>query len=78
MQKVTIIYNRAVTWLLASAIMFLAWNSFAAVTVDPSNAFASATDGFNYGGGLGITLLTIAVVLGAIMFGWRLKSGRGK
>lgn len=74
-----LVYNRAVTWLIAVCILVLTgMSAFAQITVNPSNAFASAEDGFNYGGGLGITLLTIAVVTGAIMFGWRLKSGRGK
>lgn len=45
------------------------------ITVNPSNVVASAENGFNYGGGLGISLLTVACVLGAIMFGWRLKRG---
>lgn len=76
---VKLVYNRAVTWLIAvCCFLMFGMSAFAAISVNPSNAFSSAEDGFNYGGGLGITLLTIAVVTGAIMFGWRLKSGRGK
>lgn len=63
---------------VAAASIAAATAANAAITVDPTNAFSSAENGFNYGGGLGISLLTIAVVLGALMFGWRLKSGRGK
>lgn len=75
-----VVFGRLATWamLIVAFIGLFALNTFGAITVDPTNAFSAAESGFNYGGGLGISLLTIAVVLGAIMFGWRLKSGRGK
>lgn len=53
-------------------------NLQAAITINPSNVLANAEAGFNYGGGIGISILGVLVVLGALMMGWRLKSGRGK
>lgn len=64
--------------MLAAALVVMILPAMGAITVNPSNALSSAEDGFNYGGELGISLLTIAAVVGAIMFGWRLRHGRGK
>lgn len=73
-------YSRVATFimLMAVAVVTMPCLLQAAITVNPSNIVSSAESGFNYGGELGISLLGIACLLGAIMFGWRLKSGRGK
>lgn len=73
-----IIRSWSVCAFVCMALIGLCVNLQAAITVDPSNVLANAESGFNYGGGIGISVLGVLVVLGALMMGWRLKSGRGK
>lgn len=47
-------------------------------TNDVALVSAGAQGFFNSGGGLGLTLLTISVAVAALMYGWKLRSGRGR
>lgn len=76
--KTVIVYGKAATWLIAvAAFLFLGLTCFGQVSLNPSNAFATATDGANYTGGIGLSMLTVSVLVGALLWGWKLKS-RGR
>jgi len=51
---------------------------FAAITADPETILTGAEAAFDTAALLGLSILGVCCVLGAVMIGWRMKSGRGK
>lgn len=73
-----LVADRLNVWLLM-AVMLIAsvLPTFGEITLNPTNAFSTAEGGFNHTGAIGLGMLTISVLVGAMLFGWRLKS-RGR